>query len=485
MADIKSIVSNNHLFRSAVRPIFLILLLAFALRLIDVNVTAVSWRQADTAAMARNFYENRYNILYPQIDWSGGSSGYVESEFPVYSFAVASLYKIFGVHEAIARLLSAVLSVASIYFVYLFARELLGKPAAFWSACFFAFLPLQIFYGRAIMPEPLLTLGIAAGVYFFYRWYLHGRLADILLSAGFTAVACLIKPQTLYLFLPLAFLAWLRYRNRFLLQPHLWLFTAVVVLPLAVWYYHAHQLYLETGLTFGIWGYGSDKWGNWDLLLTLDFWKTILWDHLARPLAYVGFLLLEIGLVMKRRRREEYMLDVWMVALLFYVILVARGNYAHEYYLLPAMVPIALLMGKVCGRYLPYPGMKQNGDGQSALNQTSVIGQKSAFGGQSFPRQQSRLMLLVACMAVISAVIFISSLRQEHDLLHRLDLAGEIQRQSKPDDLIVTVDSMDPTLLYLSHRKGWAISSTQMHGNFPGASFIAGYNYDQSFIHRL
>ena len=34
-----------------------------------------SWRQTDTAAIARNFYYNGFNILYPQIDWGGTGPG--------------------------------------------------------------------------------------------------------------------------------------------------------------------------------------------------------------------------------------------------------------------------------------------------------------------------------------------------------------------------------------------------------------------------
>ena len=458
-----SLFTGGGSLRRLAQPVFLILLLAFGARLININapVTGVaSWRQADTAAMARNFQENRFNPLYPQIDWGGSSSGYVESEFPAYTFTVASVYKIFGTNEALARLLSALLSVASIYFVYLLARELLGKTAATWSALFFAFLPMQIFYGRTIMPESLLMLGISGGVYFFYRWYRRGDLADIVLSGAFIAIACLIKPPTLYLFLPLAYLAWLRYRTRALSQPQLWLFTAIVLVPLALWYYHAHQLYLETGLTFGIWTYGSDKWGNWNLLGSLDFWKTVLWDHLARQLAFLGFVLLEIGLVVKRRDREEYMLDIWLVALVIYVLLVAKGNFAHEYYLVPAMVPMALVIGKGFGRIVPRLDRKDLGI------------------------QQLGMLSLAVLVLAGSAAIYVSYLRQEAGS-PRLELAQAIQSESRPADLVVTVDSSDPTLLYLSHRKGWAISSSQMQDKFPGAVFIAGFNYEQSFLYRI
>ena len=48
------------------------------------------WRQVDTAAIARNLYEDRFNVFYPQVDW-GGRSGYVESEFPLLP-AIAALF---------------------------------------------------------------------------------------------------------------------------------------------------------------------------------------------------------------------------------------------------------------------------------------------------------------------------------------------------------------------------------------------------------
>jgi hypothetical protein len=80
-----------------------IVLLGISLRMININNPLVErggWvRQADTAAIARNFYDGNFNILYPQIDWRGTSSGYVECEFQFFTFIIALLYKIFGVKE--------------------------------------------------------------------------------------------------------------------------------------------------------------------------------------------------------------------------------------------------------------------------------------------------------------------------------------------------------------------------------------------------
>jgi hypothetical protein len=40
-----------------------------------------SWRECDYAAVARNFYREGMNILYPRIDWRGDGPGYAEMEF--------------------------------------------------------------------------------------------------------------------------------------------------------------------------------------------------------------------------------------------------------------------------------------------------------------------------------------------------------------------------------------------------------------------
>ena len=77
------------------RWIWAIVLLAIGVRLYHISFPVAgwhSWRQADTAAIARNLYQNGFNLLYPQIDWGGNSPGYVESEFQLYPFLVALLY---------------------------------------------------------------------------------------------------------------------------------------------------------------------------------------------------------------------------------------------------------------------------------------------------------------------------------------------------------------------------------------------------------
>ena len=78
----------------------LILALGAALRLFHLDAPFLdthAWRQLDTAAMARNFYEGSFFPFDPQVDW-GGRQGYLEAEFPLVPAVIALVYRVAGFH---------------------------------------------------------------------------------------------------------------------------------------------------------------------------------------------------------------------------------------------------------------------------------------------------------------------------------------------------------------------------------------------------
>src|SRR5512144_1757882 len=168
-------------YTAAVRPyrLALVLALGLVLRLVHLGAPILgvhSWRQADTAAMARNFHENGYRFAHPQVDWGGAGPGYVESELPAFPYAVALAYGAVGVHEAWGRLLAALLSTLTVYLLYRVARDALEDDmAALAAAFFFAVLPLTVYYGRAFMPEAAMLCASVAAIHAFDRWTLTGR----------------------------------------------------------------------------------------------------------------------------------------------------------------------------------------------------------------------------------------------------------------------------------------------------------------------
>src|SRR5216117_4395268 len=80
----------------AYKLLITIWIFAVAIRLTLIDQPYVdhwSWRQSDVAAIARNFFEHGFRFGYPQIDWAGGSAGYVGAEFPILPFLAAICYK--------------------------------------------------------------------------------------------------------------------------------------------------------------------------------------------------------------------------------------------------------------------------------------------------------------------------------------------------------------------------------------------------------
>jgi len=435
--------------------IFLIITMAVALRLyhLDAPITGLSsWRQADTASIARNFYENDFRLLHPQIDWRGNSSGYVESEFPIYPFIVAGFYKLFGFTEQWGRLLSVVFWLISIYVLYLLVQKYLGPSEGLWSCLLLSFLPIPLYFSRTFMPESMLIMCSVLGIYFFSEWLTTDNYGHFLVSASFIALACLIKIPTLYLGLPIAYLAWVKYRGKTLSQLRLWLFALLILIPIGLWYHHAHQLFLDSGLTFGIWDYGTGKWGNWSLLLKVEFWKRIFLERLSQGyLTWAGLPLFLAGLVMKRKHRKEILFDFWLIAVFIYFLIVAKGNYVHEYYQLPFVVPASIYMGKALGRYI---------------------------SRDTFRKKQSFLLGICAIVVVVlSFSRYYSYLKYEDRNWELVFFTQEVKQKVEEKALVVAVDNGDPTLLYLTHRKGWHAWADQLQDSILNERRLEGARY--------
>jgi len=389
-----------------------------------------SWRQSDTAAVARNFHENGYRFAMPQVDWGGSTPGYVESEFPLYPYTAAIAYELVGVREIVPRAVSVVGYLLGACALYAFVNRVIGMDVALWSVAFFLFLPLNIYYSRAIMPEAWMIASSVGGVYFFYRWTQTSRVRDLLASGILVALAALLKLPALYLALPIAYLAWLRNRRDWWRQPALWVYACVVPVAVSGWYLHAHDLAVHGGVSFGIWGYGSDKWGNWGLVASPSFWNAVVFRSLAeRWLTWVGFPLFLAGLVLPRRTPAERVFDVWLLAILIYFVIVARGNFVHEYYQFPFMPVAVVYLGKAFARAPHVPFL--------------------------------RVALGVAVLAIglLSGLRYTEYLSKENparsEEVHVAMLVRECA--DRPNDRIVTAEDGNPTLLYLSHRKGWIV----------------------------
>ena len=90
----------RHRPRSVGRWLLLLIVAGAALlRLMYIDppfVDGVSWRQADDATIADNFFRGHLNIFLPEISWNGPGPNYVGYEFQLTTYLAAVLYHLFG-----------------------------------------------------------------------------------------------------------------------------------------------------------------------------------------------------------------------------------------------------------------------------------------------------------------------------------------------------------------------------------------------------
>jgi 4-amino-4-deoxy-L-arabinose transferase-like glycosyltransferase len=416
-------------------------ILAVATRLILINQPYVdhwSWRQSDVAAIARNFFEHGFRFGYPQIDWAGDATGYVGTEFPILPFVAAICYKFAGIHEWIGRSQSVIFFAISLPFFFLLMREIFGQTAAIWATFFYAFAPLNVFAGRAFMPDvPSVSLALI-GLYFFLLWIDRDKAPSFFVAAISISLALLIKLPSAVIGVPLLFLVWQKWRWNFLRQPALWLFALITILPSAMWYWHARQIAerFYPHHFFGEGGIGIENFSwYWNIVGVTAIGSL---TPILSIMAIIGLFLPVVG----SRRKYAYLFHWWLAAMTLFIIVVGYGN-RHPWYQLPLVPIAAAFAGAACAF------IKSKVSSRIAAMTLSIV-LASAFA-----------ILAYLCVRPI----YRSSASQLRD-------AGlELNKITACSALIVAADAGDPTIFYYAERKGWHfLENDGIYGGNPSDS---------------
>ncbi len=332
------------------KPIFwllIILILALLVRLYDINRAVAdwhAWRQADTAAVARLFYEDGFNPFKPRyFDMSVISQAgtynlnhYFFVEFPIYESLVYVSYVINrGVNVELARLVSVIFSLGSVVFIYFIVSKFWTKTNALLSALLFAVLPFNIFYSRVVLPEPSLIFFCLGMFYFTYRWIFEDKLWLFITSVCFTAAAFLTKPFALIYLLPLLYPYFQKERKIWPVPKRYFLWVIFSFLPFFAWRIWASKF--PDSIPDYSWQFNRDG-----IRLKPAFWRWIIEDRLDREiLSSVGVFFLGLGLIIKNKTNKDFTLYLLALTSLLYLIIVATGNVKHDYYqveIIPAIV---------------------------------------------------------------------------------------------------------------------------------------------------
>ena len=182
-----------------------------------------------------------------------------------------------------------------------------------------------------------------AVIYYYSMWLENNNYKDYFMGIICGMLAILIKIPTLYLGFPLLFLTIWKYKWKFVKNIHVWIFSIFMLVPSVIWYYHSHQLLIQFGNTFSIWDIGGDKWGNIQWWTDSTLYITLAKRFIKHLSSFIGIILVVAGIFTKLNNKQN-VFKIWLLALLFYSFIIAKGNIDHEYYQVPYIPVFSIFM---------------------------------------------------------------------------------------------------------------------------------------------
>lgn len=224
--------------------LFLILLIALGVRLRGITNPLLDdqgWRQADTASMATHMLGHLTDVpsvFLPQLNYDGVTPQRVELEFPFLPYVLACTWTLFGWTDIWGRLLSVVLSLVTVGGIYDLGRKMFTDRAGLFAAAIYAIMPLSIYYGRVVMPEPMAQAWSVWALAMIWRWRKAQEESGIWKAGFLMAGAILAKLPQLMLFPVVLLLGFWPLNHKRVTQ--LVRYSMIVLIPPMVYYIWAH-----------------------------------------------------------------------------------------------------------------------------------------------------------------------------------------------------------------------------------------------------
>ena len=300
-----------------------------------------SWRQADTAAVARNFIKEGFNPFIPKYDDMSMQANSLDNpqryrfvEFPILNTVIAAVWSQTGINVTYARLVTVFISLGSIVLLFLLVKYLSGLPVAALSAFFFATIPYNVFYSSTILPGPLMVFGILGLYFYFVKWLETSNSIFLAVSIFFANLAILSWPIAIFFLLPILYLSYEKHGLALFRNLKLWIFAFLSVTPFIIW--RIWMIRFPEGIP-----YLPFILNQTNIRFKGAFFRWLVAERMGKLILTVGgFSLFVFGTLVKRSKKENFFYLVWLCSLILYFIVFAAGNVRHDYYQIP-LIPVA------------------------------------------------------------------------------------------------------------------------------------------------
>jgi hypothetical protein len=388
-----------------------------------------SWRQADGATIARNFYREGLHPLRPSIDARGNAAdGTVATGLELHALMFAALSRLTGYSDMVGRVVSALCFPASALLLWSFCRSRYGEDAALIAAFVYSLgLPLVVYAERSVWNEPVLLLLSMASLASAEAYGVSPRPVRLLALVVSLSLLGAVKPQWLIMLAPVLVLWFERQGWRVLARWETWLVAIVPCATAGFFLWNMHEVAQRTQLTFG----AADKLFQWEDMS--GHFVFVVTRRMVRDIfGPVGVAALIAGLVtlVKQGRRAEI---AAVLACLVYLIVVSHGNRRHDYYQL-ALVPACMMAIPTGILTIAQWAHRRLPDAWTVQRITITL----------------LWMMLLSCF--IRSVSFHSWYEVEQE---KLQFCSILRPQLAAGELVVFADYTSPDLLYCLDRRGW------------------------------
>ncbi|MDB5283194.1 MAG: hypothetical protein JWO06_2269 [Bacteroidota bacterium] len=319
------------------------------------------WRQCDGASFARNYYYDSMNFFEPKINGIFGNNGKMVGEFPIIYYTAACLYKVFGFHEFLLRLISLILFFIGLFYLYRTILFLLKDEFYSLICALLLFTsPVIIFYANNFLPDvPALSLAFI-GYYYFLNYVKTCKPINLVWAALIFSLAGVLKITALIGFVAIigVFVLSILFRRKNADEnawwknfKHLLPFFLFPFLISLVWilYSKHYNAVNRTGyflLTIRpLWEMSSDAIRD---VLAQYRWNWSRQYFYSEFIKVIPFLVILIYLIPKRSFTMLAWFTMFLAGAALYVILFFAQFGVHDYYiicilLLPVAICVMLL----------------------------------------------------------------------------------------------------------------------------------------------
>jgi hypothetical protein len=432
----------------------IIILLVLIVRLATLNIPPLersAWKEIDYLTISQNYWQHGFNFFWPEVSWPAEPPRVTEMEFPLVPFTTALLYQFFGFNVYSARAVTLFSSLLMILFVFKLTKRELGVFTGLVSAFTAGVLPLYHPFNRILFTEPTMIALSVVSLYYVAEWVDYERRKDRILAIAIFSLTIALKLECLYLFLPIGWIAFRKYRweikqYRGLIK----LVLLALILPI-LWYSYAYYLEKIGVHEFGIF-MGHNK-SQTLFMLAHGSWYHTMANRVIEGIlgGFFGTLLFVIGLVTAARFRRAGLFFAYIIAVGIYFALIAEGNLDAPYRQLTIIPPAAVFIAM----------------GAQAIIVTSIAIYRTFMREQRAKVNFSQLAF-VGCLTFVMFIPLINykTIFNQNipELSSRWDLAIKIKKYSTNQDKLIVIGEyqkmvggydLSPVLYYYSNRRGW------------------------------